>query len=103
VFTTASGRPIEPSNLNRMFSTLTKKAGLDHERVHNLRHTAATILRAYGGADLIDVKEILGHSTVAVTSDLYGHGVPPVACHWDGATPLPTARDHLWVVAAGHC
>jgi len=78
VFTTASGRPIEPSNLNRMFSTLTKKAGLDHERVHNLRHTAATILRAYGGADLIDVKEILGHSTVAVTSDLYGHGVPPL-------------------------
>jgi hypothetical protein len=28
------------------------------------------------GADLHDAKEILGHSTIAVTSDLYGHGVP---------------------------
>jgi integrase len=76
VFTTSTGRPIEPSGLNRLFATLTKKAGIGHERVHNLRHTAATLLRAYGGADLHDVKEILGHSTIAVTSDLYGHGVP---------------------------
>jgi integrase len=78
VFTTSTGKPIEPSNLNRQFATLTQKAGIGHERVHNLRHTAATLLRAYGGADLHDVKEILGHSTIAVTSDLYGHGVPVV-------------------------
>jgi integrase len=78
VFTTSTGRPIEPSGLNRLFDTLTKRAGIGHERVHNLRHTAATLLRAYGGADLHDVKEILGHSTIAVTSDLYGHGVPVV-------------------------
>jgi integrase len=76
VFTTATGRPIEPSNLNRQFATLTNRAGIGHERVHNLRHTAATLLRAYGGADLHDVKEILGHSTISVTSELYGHGVP---------------------------
>jgi hypothetical protein len=45
VFTTATGRPIEPSNLNRQFTTLTKRAGIGHERVHNLRHTAATLLQ----------------------------------------------------------
>jgi len=78
VFTTSTGQPIEPSNLNRHFATFTNKAGIGHERLHNLRHTAATLLRAYGGADLHDVNEILGHSTIAVTSDLYGHGVPVV-------------------------
>ena len=76
VFTTCTGRPIEPSGVNRLFTTVTKRAGIGHERVHNLRHTAATLLRAYGGADLHDIKEILGHSSIAVTSDLYGHGVP---------------------------
>jgi hypothetical protein len=43
---------------------------------HNLLHTAATLLRAYGGADLHDIKEILGHSSIRVTSDLYGNVVP---------------------------
>jgi integrase len=76
VFPTATGHPIEPSNLNRQFSTLCKRAGIGHERVHNLRHTAATLLRAYAGADLQDIKEILGHSSISVTVDLYGHPVP---------------------------
>ena len=75
VFTTRTGRPIEPSGLNRLFATLCRRAGIAPERVHNLRHTAGTILRAYGGADLFDVKEILGHSTIAITDQYYGHRV----------------------------
>ena len=79
VFTTSTGRPIEPSGVNRLFATVTKRAGIGHERVHNLRHTAATLLRAYGGADISTTsRRILGHSSIGVTSDLYGHGVPVV-------------------------
>lgn len=76
VFTTAAGRPIEPSGLNRQFGTLCKRAGLRHERIHNLRHTAATIMRVHGGADLLDVSRLLGHSSIRVTADLYGHTLP---------------------------
>ena len=78
MFTTSTGRPIEPSGVNRLFAPVTRRAGIGHERVHNLRHTAATLLRAYGGADLHDIKEILGHLSIGATSDLYGHGVPVV-------------------------
>lgn len=78
VFVTANGRPIEPSNLGRMFQTVCKKAGHGHERLHNLRHTAATVMRVYGGADLLDVSRILGHSSIRVTADMYGHTVPTV-------------------------
>ncbi|MGI8757138.1 MAG: tyrosine-type recombinase/integrase [Acidimicrobiales bacterium] len=78
VFVTATGNPIEPSNLGRMFQTVCKKAGHGHERLHNLRHTAATVMRVYGGADLLDVSRLLGHSSIRVTADMYGHTVPTV-------------------------
>jgi len=72
VFVTANGKPIEPSSLGLQFQTVCKKAGHGHERLHNLRHTAATIMRVHGGADLLDVS---GHSSIRVTADLYGHTV----------------------------
>jgi len=52
-----------------------KKAGHGHERLHNLRHTAATVMRVYGGADLLDVSRLLGQSSIRVTADMYGHTV----------------------------
>jgi len=75
VFVTANGKPIEPSSLGLQFQTVCKKAGHGHERLHNLRHTAATIMRVHGGADLLDVSRLLGHSSIRVTADLYGHTV----------------------------
>lgn len=78
VFVTANGKPIEPSNLGRMFNTVCKSAGHGHERLHNLRHTAATVMRVYGGADLLDVSRLLGHSSIRITADMYGHVVPTV-------------------------
>jgi len=44
--------------------------------VADLRHTAASLLLAYSGAELAELKFILGHSQIAHTVDLYGHLVP---------------------------
>ena len=46
--------------------------GLPKYRLHDLRHTAASLL-IFQGADLHEVKETLGHSQISITSDLYGH------------------------------
>lgn len=78
VFVTANGKPIEPSSLGLQFRTVCKMAGHRNERLHNLRHTAATVMRVYGGADLLDVSRLLGHSSIRVTADMYGHTVPTV-------------------------
>lgn len=76
IFTTSTGNPIEPSGLNRQFKVLCRQAGLPDERIHNLRHAAATIMRVHGGADLFEVSRLLGHSSIRVTADMYGHTVP---------------------------
>jgi integrase len=50
----------------------TVSLGLRGVRVHDLRHTAATLLLA-SGADLKSVARILGHASTVMTADLYGH------------------------------
>jgi integrase len=76
LFTTGTGRPINPSNLRqRSFAQLLKKAGLPHIRFHDLRHTCATLLLSKGTHPKF-VQELLGHATVAITLDTYSHVVP---------------------------
>ncbi|MFI0711677.1 tyrosine-type recombinase/integrase [Streptomyces inhibens] len=72
VFTTRSGRPIEPRNLNRSFSRLTASAGLRSIRLHDARHGCATLLTAAGVAPRV-LMEILGHSQISMTMDVYTH------------------------------
>jgi len=49
-----------------------ERAGLPHLRVHDLRHSAATMLIAAGGS-LSAAQELLGHATQSLTADLYAH------------------------------
>ncbi|WP_432587757.1 site-specific integrase [Streptomyces sp. HD1123-B1] len=72
VFTTRTGRPIEPRNLNRSFSRLTAAAGLRRIRLHDARHGCATLLTAAGVAPRV-LMEILGHSQISITMDVYTH------------------------------
>jgi integrase len=72
VFTTSSGSPIDPANFAKWFSRHCIAAGLGHRNPHQLRHSTATILLAQG-VPLHEVSEILGHSSVSVTKDVYGH------------------------------
>ncbi|MFI1702798.1 tyrosine-type recombinase/integrase [Streptomyces griseoruber] len=72
VFTTAQGRPIDPTNLTRAFNTLLSKAGLRRIRFHDLRHSTATLLLEQG-VELVVIKELLGHAHIGVTATVYAH------------------------------
>lgn len=75
VFTSTTGTPLEPRNVNRTFTELVKAAGLRHVRLHDLRHTCASLLLAQGVAPRV-VMDTLGHSAIAVTMNTYGHVMP---------------------------
>ncbi|WP_406264384.1 site-specific integrase [Actinacidiphila glaucinigra] len=74
VFTTRTGRPVEPRNLYRSFTRVAGSAGLRVIRLHDARHGCATLLTAAGVAPRV-VMEILGHSQIAVTMNVYTHVV----------------------------
>ncbi|WP_037605068.1 tyrosine-type recombinase/integrase [Streptacidiphilus rugosus] len=72
VFTSRTGRPIEPRNLSRSFERVAAGASLPRIRLHDARHGCATFLFAAGVAPRV-VMEILGHSQIAVTMNVYTH------------------------------
>ncbi len=72
VFTTIVGTPIEAAAVTRAFHAALRRAGLPRSRFHDLRHAAATFLLGYGFT-LEDVKNLLGHSSIVLTSNTYGH------------------------------
>jgi integrase len=59
----------------RHFKPLLREAGLPNVRFHDLRHTCATRLLTKGVHPKI-VSEMLGHSSVAITLDIYSHVIP---------------------------
>lgn len=77
VFTTRTGRPVEGRNVLRSFHRLAAKADLPRIRVHDARHGAATLL-AVGKVHPRVAMEILGHSKISMTMDVYTH-VPDAA------------------------
>ena len=76
VFTNSVGNPINPSNLrSRSFIPLLKRARLPVIRFHELRHSTATLLLSLGCNPKV-VQELLGHSQIGVTMDVYSHALP---------------------------
>lgn len=72
VFTTESGQPVDPRNLYRVVQTAAARAGLKDVGVHSLRHSAATAMLE-AGVNIKAVSDLLGHSSVSITGDIYGH------------------------------
>ncbi|WP_405653176.1 site-specific integrase [Streptomyces sp. NBC_01386] len=74
VFATRNGRPVEPRNVYRSFTRVAADAGLRVVRLHDARHGTATLLTAAGVAPRV-IMEILGHSQISITMDVYTHVV----------------------------
>ena len=76
LFGAPKGGPLRESNWKRSvgWSAATSTVGAPGFRVHDLRHTAASVWLA-AGADPKVVQRVLGHATAAMTMDLYGHMV----------------------------
>jgi integrase len=72
IFTTRSGRPIDPQSINKAFARLLKRAAINPSRVHDLRHTCASLLLLDGVSDR-EVMELLGHSSTHITMNIYAH------------------------------
>lgn len=72
VFSTHLGTWFDPQNVYVFWHALCDRAGVRRCRPHDLRHTAASVLLMQG-ADMRTVMEVLGHSRMATTSDLYTH------------------------------
>jgi integrase len=75
VFCTTIGTPLDRWAVFRRFLALLTKAGVPRRRFHDLRHTAASLLFAQGIEPRV-VMEILGHSRIATTLDIYTHLLP---------------------------
>ena len=72
VFCHPTGLPLSPNTISHVFHRVAKAAGIDGARFHSLRHSYASLLLAQG-ANLKDIQALLGHSSIAITGNLYAH------------------------------
>ena len=78
VFTMADGRGMQPQYVTRLFTRACRDGGFPLIRLHDLRHTSASLGLA-AGETLVEVSKRLGHSQLAITADTYTHVLPVVA------------------------
>lgn len=105
VFTTPApraGRQLDPSNLRKVFQSLLTAAKLRRIRFHDLRHTFASLL-IQPGESLAYIRDQLGHHSIQITVDTYGHLVPggnrQAVDRLDDVSPNPvdrTERSAAW-------
>jgi integrase len=111
VVTTEDGRPMHPESLSSLFVRQAKRAGLSPIRLHDLRHSVASILLAQGVHPKV-VSEQLGHATIALTLDTYSHVIPSLqqeaagviaAAVLDPATtpPQPASKGQVSAITSG--
>ncbi len=75
VFTRSDGRHLDPDVVTHRFRKLVQGLDIPRIRLHDLRHTHATLLLLAGVHPKV-VQERLGHSSIAITLDTYSHVLP---------------------------
>jgi integrase len=78
VFTREDGEPVRPDSVSQKFERLVQTLSLPRIRLHDLRHTSASIGLA-SGESLKEISERLGHSSLGITADTHTHVLPVVA------------------------
>lgn len=91
VFCTRNGTAATNTYVTQLFQAHLERAGLPRMRFHELRHSAASLLIAQG-APLRTVMEVLGHSTITLTANVYGHLFDEA--HRDAASAMDRALGH---------
>ena len=72
VMTTSAGTPLHPNNLQRDLAALVARADLPPLTMHQLRHQAVTVMLRNGVSPVIVAAKV-GHASISVTNDVYGH------------------------------
>jgi len=80
IFAWPDGSLPDPRYLSKAFQRIAQKAGLKRIRLHDLRHTFATLLQA-AGVPIEVISKVLGHASVLVTLKIYDH--------WEGELRAP--------------
>jgi len=95
VFPSKAGTVLDPSNLfHYHFLPCLEHAGLRRFRFHDLRHTFGSLL-IQDGASLAYVKDQMGHSSIQITVDTYGHLIPGANINWvDGLDRKTTPQQN---------
>ena len=68
-------RRFPESNVRKVWGLIVEKSELRYRRIHDIRHTFASLL-IQQGESLVYVKEQMGHASIQITVDIYGHLVP---------------------------
>jgi len=69
------GKPVSQNSVRNIYKRMLTKAGIRCMRLHDIRHTFASLLLSMGESPVY-VKEQLGHSSIQMTVDIYGHLIP---------------------------
>lgn len=75
IFCRTDGEKYAPGSATEFHRRLMASLGLDHVRLHDLRHTAATLM-LQEGIHPKAVQEIMGHASISTTLGIYGHVTP---------------------------
>jgi len=75
IFSTPEGKPLRPNTVSRAWTMLAARAGLKVIRLHDARHTHASLMLKQGVHPKI-VQERLGHASIQITLDTYSHVAP---------------------------
>ena len=75
MFCTLHGTHLNPNHVVEEFKKVLNRAGLPNIRFYDLRHSAAILLLSLGVHPKV-VQELLGHTQISMTMDLYSHVLP---------------------------
>ncbi|MCB2190417.1 MAG: site-specific integrase [Deltaproteobacteria bacterium] len=93
------GMPIAQNSIRHYYKRTLRKAGLPDRRFHDIRHSFATQLLTLG-QPVTYVKEQLGHSSIKITVDIYGHLIP--GSNRDAVNQLDTLAPATHLSAPSH-